>query len=267
MPGPLMRAPQPLDVANWASNLPGPVQQTGGVLAQVIADLIGASTTQNPSRPDVAALMSPPVMMATDSELSPLAKAVANRIRQYVGGVAFHGTSASTPFQSFNTPVVYMTDDPREAASYARDAIIGGSRGAGSPRIVPVVTPPGRSLDITSAVNKALERGDDVDGVIASIAATARKGHIDYLTFDHPSSYGNSDIKAIVSIRPDKLSIEQPFFRAEPRAGRVLITGRNGQSAGIYDASEVNESLSNLEFGYQRSRPRSNVLKASEPIQ
>ena len=190
-----------------------------------------------------------------------LAKKLAKPIR------AYHGTSAADTFQTFKTPEAYFTVDPREAAAYATDPIIGGSRRAGRPRIVEAELPPGKGWDINRAVESAIADGDDVDAVIASYAAKARQSGVDYLTFKHPSSHGQDYIDAIVSLRPEQVKIDPPAFTARNRAdGRVDIVGPSDQAAGVYHPNEVEESLSNLEFGYRRARPQGRVDPATIEI-
>ncbi|NBR91633.1 MAG: hypothetical protein EBS68_17370, partial [Rhodobacteraceae bacterium] len=54
MPGPFMRRPAPLDVANIASRLPAPLQAPAATLGQLLADIVGADTVATPAPMDVA---------------------------------------------------------------------------------------------------------------------------------------------------------------------------------------------------------------------
>ena len=224
-----------------ASVLDSPVTKA----LRTIASLLGANDPQS----QALALMMP-MVPAGQETVGPAGRAIQKVIK------AFHGTSASEPFDRFKGDLAYFASDPREAEAYAKDAIIGGSRLQGPPRIIEAHMPDGQRRDITHVVNAALADGADVDEVIAHEAVKARHDGIDFLTFDHPSSYQQADMKAIVSLRPSAVSIEPNPFRAVPLAdGRMQIVGPNGISAGIYEKHEVSEALRDLEFGFRKHRP------------
>lgn len=120
----------------------------------------------------------------------------------------FHGTSAPG-FSQFNTDLAYLAKDADEAKAFAENPILGGGRGTGIARVLEVKAPKGKIKDIDDVVQTAIENGDNLDEVIAKEATDAKQAGYDYLSFNHPSSIGDQDFEAIVSINPSKLSISK----------------------------------------------------------
>jgi hypothetical protein len=124
--------------------------------------------------------------------------------------VAYHGTSSSE-YDMFNTGVVYLVRDRDEAMVFATHPILGGwGRGMdspGMPRVLTVKMYPGKTCDIDDRVVDALMNDDDIDALVDSEAAAARKEGYGYLSFNHPSSVHNDDFQAIVALYPGRLRV------------------------------------------------------------
>lgn len=121
----------------------------------------------------------------------------------------YHGTSSKN-FSTFSGDVIYLTRDPHEAKAFAINPILGGGRGEGTPRVLHVDVPKGRTKNIDRIVQEVVSEGDDLDTTISHQAKLARQEGFEYLTFSHPSTIrGRNDFEAFIAINPSKIKIKK----------------------------------------------------------
>jgi hypothetical protein len=142
----------------------------------------------------------------------------ASRINPDDGGVGpsiqYHGTSAPD-FSAFKPDEpVYLQDDSGEARGYALGGHTPGRKGSGKPRILYVRRRPGRTKDLTDAVNDAVMEEDDADAKINELLHEAKRQGFRYASFEHPSFYKEQEQHVLVSLHPDEDLREVAVVRA-----------------------------------------------------
>jgi hypothetical protein len=117
------------------------------------------------------------------------------------GGPWFHGTAGK--FEAFNTPEVYLTDNPGQAMAYARNAHRLGQDGAGTPQVLPITPKPGAVQNIDEHLFDAMDNGDDVGDAINEAVAKARSGgSARYLEYTHPNAGAEGEHTVRISLYP-----------------------------------------------------------------
>lgn len=139
----------------------------------------------------------------------------------YSEAVVYHGTGQKLDLKSADQPL-YLADNHADARGFSEGAHLGGS--GDDPRVYGIRFRPGETTDIQGKIDAAVGRGDDVDEVVeAEIVRAKSGGKVRYLTFDHPSTSGGDDFKAVVSLYPKKDLIFDSM-RLSGRAQSILLT-------------------------------------------
>jgi hypothetical protein len=172
-------------------------------------------------------------------------KLPAARMKQDEPKTWYHGTSAPE-FESFTSDVVYLTDDSKEAESFANNPIAGGGKGRGVPRVLTVTTYPAKVKNIDDKIQEAIEEGDDIDDIISSEAVKARKSGYGYLEFQHPG-VSRDLFTARISLYPSRLKIEQYCYKnaCKVKAGmkqELSCTLEQVNLLRTYDAFKLNNA-------------------------
>ena len=113
----------------------------------------------------------------------------------------YHGTS--TKFDGFNTPEVYITDNPGQAAQYAQGVHRPGQSGGGQPAVLPISPKPGQVQNIDDHLFDAMDEGTDLGDAIDQAVSDARKGgQARYLEYTHPNAGDQGDHTVRISLYP-----------------------------------------------------------------
>ena len=115
----------------------------------------------------------------------------------------YHGTSSR--FDLFNTPEVYMTDHPGQAAKYAEDVHRPFSKTGGEPVVIPLAPKPGQVQNIDEHLFDAMDDGTDLGDAIQEATDAARKGgKVRYLEYTHPNAGDQGDHTVRISLYPQE---------------------------------------------------------------
>jgi len=129
---------------------------------------------------------------------------------------AYHGTSAPA-FDKFKEGVLYVALDPREAIAFALDPILGGGRLKGTPRIIKLYLPEGKSKNINDMVQEVIMEEnpnyDSLDEYIEAESKFSKHEGCDYLSFYHPSTVpGKDEFEAIIVLNPSTVFTEKDLI-------------------------------------------------------
>lgn len=208
----------PAPSTGFKSVIPG--QETIKVGPQTVDELPAQKINRSQSQPSISRQNVANKTITMNPNASITSKLPQNLETSRKLSTYYHGTSAPE-FNSFKDGVVYLTRDPAEAGSFAKNEIIGGGRMKGTPRTLEVSVPEGKTMDINEAVQDVIMEDGNLDDVIAKAAVDARKNGYEFLSFTHPGSKGN-DFEAIVAVNPQKLGINKKS--ALPKEKGIVAT-------------------------------------------
>jgi len=115
----------------------------------------------------------------------------------------YHGTSSR--FDGFNTPEVYITDHPGQAAKYAEDVHRPFSQSGGDPVVVPLSPKPGHVQNIDAHLFDAMDEGLDLGDALEDAVANARNaGKVRYLEYTHPNAGDQGEHTVRISLYPQE---------------------------------------------------------------
>lgn len=124
----------------------------------------------------------------------------AQAVEDFEKPVWYHGTSGE--FKDFGNKPTFFTPDAEAASNYA------SRTGEGAPNVRPVKMRPGKSINLTDAIeNAADETGNfDPESVIQQMMPELKKAGVRYVEFDHPPGiFGESKgYKTKVSLFPEE---------------------------------------------------------------
>ena len=110
----------------------------------------------------------------------------------------YHG--AGSHIKKFGGSPLYLTRDEKEATGFAHGLHLGGK--GSSPHIHAISAKPGKTINIDTAIEDAMNNDDDLGDRIDKEFIKAKTSGARYVEHLHPSFGGGDDFTARVSLYP-----------------------------------------------------------------